>query len=103
MCADYGHAGSELVKLLFFIPNPCINPRRECDQQSRHNARIFFQTSELGPPPPTPSSAGECVPSPFGSGGDTLSCGRVGGVAPIRTRGQTLWYILQVCTVFFVV
>jgi hypothetical protein len=34
---------------------------------SRQNARLFLQTSELGPPH-TPPQAGECVPPPFSSG-----------------------------------
>ncbi len=44
------------------------------EKQSRQNARLFLQSSELGPP--TPSPAGLYVPPPFGSGGgDTLACG----------------------------
>ena len=40
---------------------------------------------------PTPSPAGECVLSSYGSGGGyTLTAGE-GGV-PIQTLGQTLWY-----------
>ncbi len=34
--------------------------------ESRQSTKLSFQSSELGPPPP--SHAGECVPFPFGSG-----------------------------------
>ncbi len=46
-------------------------------QSSRQSARIFLQSSELGPP--TPSPVGECLP-PFGSqGAPALTCGKGGG------------------------
>jgi hypothetical protein len=48
--------------------------------QSRQSARLFLQSSELGPP--TPSPAGGLCPL-FDSGGrDTLSCGTGGGGSP---------------------
>ncbi len=56
--------------------------------QSRQSYIGFFFSRPNWDPPPTPSPAGECVPSPFGSWGDTLG----GGWVPIWTRGQTLWY-----------
>ncbi len=41
---------------------------------------------------PAPSPAGECVPSPFGSGGwDTACRRRVGRGGPNLHEGQTLW------------
>jgi hypothetical protein len=59
---------------------------------------LFLQSSELGPP--TPSPVGECVPSPFDSGGGDTFARRRGGV-PIRTRVQTLWYICALWTIPF--
>jgi hypothetical protein len=40
-------------------------PTREAFPQSRQRAKLFFQSSELGPPAPLP--AGECVPHPGGA------------------------------------
>jgi hypothetical protein len=62
-----------------------------CKSQSRKSATLFLQSSDLEPPDPQGS-----VSSPFGSGGGggTFACGRGGGGVPIRTRGQTLWYVL---------
>ncbi len=73
----YGKAGGQFKKLpdLKSIPT---------------SARHFLQSSELGPPTPSPTS--ECFPYPFGSGGDTLASERGAGdcgEVPIRTRGQT--------------
>ncbi len=50
------------------------------------------QSSELGPSHPLTRRR---VCPPFGSGGHTLACEigvGEGGVVPIRSRGQTLWY-----------
>ncbi len=57
--------------------------------QSRQNARLLLQSSELGSPT-THSQASES-PS-FGSGGGTHSLGGEGVGVPILTRVQTLWY-----------
>jgi hypothetical protein len=50
--------------------------------QSIQSARLSFQSSELVPPTPLPSPAGECCSSPFESKErDTLAWGeRVGGI-----------------------
>jgi hypothetical protein len=67
--------------------------------QSRNSAKFFLQSSELGPP--TPSHAGECVPHLWFPGeGGALACERGGGVVPVRTRGQTLWYSRYTCIQF---
>jgi hypothetical protein len=72
--------------------------------QGRQSARLILQSSDLGPPPPTPLPAGECVPSPpplgFRGEGHTRLRERVGLGVPIRTRGQTLWYSRYVCTLW---
>jgi hypothetical protein len=55
---------------------------------SRQSARPFLQSSELGPPAPSP--AGKCVPPHLVAGwGYTLAlaCERGGGGIRIRTRG----------------
>ncbi len=54
-----------------------MHPTGEYQPQSRQSARLFLQSSELGPL--TPSPAGECVPlpPPFGPGG-THSLAREG-------------------------
>jgi hypothetical protein len=71
--------------------------------QSRQNARLFLQSSELGLSP-TPSPAGLCAPPPlFGSvWRDTLSCGRGGWRVLIPSRGQTLWYSRYICTLWLI-
>ncbi len=59
--------------------------------QSRQSAMLFLQSSELEPPAPPLSPAGDCVLLPFGSWGwHTRLRERRWGV-PVRTRGQTLW------------
>jgi hypothetical protein len=69
--------------------------------QNGQSARFFFlQSSEFGPP--TPSPAGECIlplTLRFRGGGvtHTLACGRGGGRGPIRTRGSSLWYCRYAC------
>jgi hypothetical protein len=78
--------------------------------QSRESTRLFLQSSELGPSPPTPSS-GEWGPPPpphqasvyppsplrfFGE--DMLACGREGGGGvPIR-KGDRHWYSRFLCS-----
>jgi len=64
-----------------------MHPTGEYQPQSRQSARLFLQSSELGPL--TPSPAGECVPLPLPlvPGGHTPLREKGGG-----TRGQTLWY-----------
>jgi hypothetical protein len=64
--------------------------------QSRQIAKRFLQSSELGPT--TPSPAGECLPSLFGSagGGGAHSYAEEGVVGGFQFgrgyRVQTLWY-----------
>ncbi len=68
----------------------CTVPGRHCTPRSRQSARLFLQSSELGPPHPQAS-----VP-PFGSGGgDTLACVRGGCGVLIQTGGThyaIAWY-----------
>jgi hypothetical protein len=69
--------------------------------QSIQSARLSLLSSELAPP--APSLASECCPPPFGSGGDTLVCGR-GGAGANSDEGteatdflvlyNILWYIV---------
>jgi hypothetical protein len=54
----------------------------------RQSTWIFLQSSELGPP--TPSPAGEVAPSPLVPGGAYSLVGEGVGGVPTRTRGQTL-------------
>ncbi len=59
-------------------------------QRHRVDRVLGFFSSRPKWDSPTPAPAGEYAPPPlFPGGGDTLACGRRGGV-PIRTRGQTL-------------
>ncbi len=61
--------------------------------QSRQSAHHFLQSSELGLPYPlTRRRVCTSPPTPFGSGGDTLTRGKGGGRVTIQTRGQKLWY-----------
>ncbi len=62
---------------------------------------LFLQSSELGPLPHH-LTCGECVPSAFDSGGDTLACGRGDGGPNSEEETDTvilyryiftLWYI----------
>ncbi len=49
--------------------------------------------------PPTPHPKARCPPPPPGSGGrGTLAGERGGGRVPILTRGHTLWYSVNICT-----
>ncbi len=61
--------------------------------QSRQRPRPFLQSSEFGPP--TPSPAGECVPPPFGSGGTHLLAGEGVGGVPILDEGADVLCDLQ--------
>jgi hypothetical protein len=57
--------------------------------ESRQSALGFFFPPNWDPP--TPSSAGECAPSPFGSGGRAHSlAGEGGGGVPIPTSGHAV-------------
>jgi hypothetical protein len=48
---------------------------------------------------PTPHPQAIISPLPFGSGGrGTLAGERGGGRVPIPTRGRTLWYSVNICT-----
>jgi hypothetical protein len=61
-----------------------------CEPQSRQSARLFLQSSELGPPSPL-THRRVCLP--LWCWGYTLACGRGGGEGvPILTRRPTLWY-----------
>ncbi len=83
---------AKIVKALLLFFTDVLLLYHLLSAQSWQSARLFIQSSELGPSP-TPSPAGECVPSSFGSGGeDILACGRGVEEVPSRTRGQTLWY-----------
>jgi hypothetical protein len=72
--------------------------QRGSTSQSRQDAKVFLQSSELGPPAPSP--AGECDHPPFGSGGGTYACGRGAGElgVPMPTRGKTRSYSKYICT-----
>jgi hypothetical protein len=76
-----------------------------CDSKGHRVDRVLgFFSNRPNCDSPTPSHAGECVPPLFGSGGDTLACGRAGwewGV-PIRTRRQTLWNSRFICALWVV-
>jgi hypothetical protein len=67
------------AKVVLATAGSLVTPVRTLNtEQSRQSAVLLLQSSELGPPIPSPAS--ECVPSPFGSGGYTLACGiRDGG------------------------
>ncbi len=57
--------------------------------QSIQSARLSIQSSELGPPAPSPGSEC-CCPLPFRSnGGHTFACGRRGGGTQFHRRD---WY-----------
>jgi hypothetical protein len=61
--------------------------------QSRQSTRIFLQSSEQGPPPPTlPHPQASVSPPPFGSaGGGLIACGRgVGFGGSNSYEGETL-------------
>jgi hypothetical protein len=55
--------------------------------QSRQSTNPSLQSSELGLPNPV-TRRRMCTPPPFGSGGDTLACGRGGGGVPTPTRDR---------------
>jgi hypothetical protein len=59
------------------------------DSQSRQSTKLSLQSSEMGPS--TPSPAGECVPPPFGSWGETDSLAgekEEGGGGPDSDEGD---------------
>ncbi len=65
--------------------------------QSRQSAKLFLQSSELGLPQPL-TRRRVCSPTPrFWGEGHTRWRRGVGRV-PIPTKGQTLWYSLDICT-----
>jgi hypothetical protein len=67
----------------------CLTP------QSRHSAKLFLQSSELGLPQPL--TRRRVCPPPCGSGGrNTLAGKRGDGRIPIPTRGHTLWYSIYI-------
>jgi hypothetical protein len=67
--------------------------------QSRQSAKLFLQSSELGLPQPL--NRRPVSPPPFGSGGrGTLAGERGGGRVPIPMRGHTLWYSVNICTLW---
>jgi hypothetical protein len=78
---------------------PLLDRRKECEPgrergggvQSRQSARLFLQSSEFGPPHPSPD--GESVPPPGSGGGG-------GGGGGTLWSGQTLWYSRCTCTLW---
>ncbi len=68
---------------------------RAQSSQSVQSARLSFQSSEFGPPPPREVSI---APPPLDSRWETHSLGGGRGLGdPILTKGQTLWYYI-LCT-----
>ncbi len=69
---------------------------------SRHSARLFLQSSELGPPSPHP----QAIVSPFlAPGGIHVlaregEAGPGGGGGPNSIRGDSHWYSRYICTLF---
>ncbi len=60
----------------------------------------FFSSRRIGTPP-TPRPQASVSPPPFGSGGrGTLAGERGGGSVPIPTRGHTLWYSVNIRTLW---
>ncbi len=59
--------------------------------QSRQSAKLFLQSSALGPLPPTPHPQASVPPSFCTGGRGTLAGERGVGRVPIPTRGHTLW------------
>ncbi len=66
--------------------------------QSKQSTRLFLQPSELGPSHLF-SRRQVCPPFGFWGGGGAHSLAGEG--VPIRTRGQTLWYAMYICTFTF--
>ncbi len=63
------------IRIRIRIRNPA---KKYCPRYiNRQSARLFLQSSELGPPTTLPTD--QCVPSPFFLGRDTLACDRGGG------------------------
>jgi hypothetical protein len=64
-----------------------VHPLEHSNAHSKTECSVFSPLIRIGTPHPLP--AGEFVPPPsFGCEGDTLTCGRRDGVAPIRTGRQ---------------
>jgi hypothetical protein len=70
------------------------------DPQSIQIARLSIQSSELVPP--APHRHASAAPAPFGSRGvgGRLVCGRGWRGEPIWTKGQTLWYLGLVSSLY---
>ncbi len=62
--------------------------------QRRQSARLSLQSSKLGPHPLTRRR----VRPPLWLRGEHIRLRERGRAAPIRTRGQTLWYSRYICT-----
>jgi hypothetical protein len=67
--------------------------------QSRQSAKLFLQSSELGLPQPL-TRRRVCPPPLVPGGRGTLTGERGGWRVPITTRGHTLWYSVNTCTVY---
>ncbi len=65
--------------------------------QSRQSARLFLQSSELGPPR-NPLTRRRVCPPPLIPGEGHTRLRERGWEVPIRTRGHTLWYNRYICT-----
>ncbi len=66
--------------------------------ENRQSTRLF--SSPLNWDQPSPSPAGECLPSTFGSGvgtGNTLTCGEGGGGGPNSDKGTDTVVLLVLC------
>ncbi len=98
-CCGLGFCGDHAF-LSGFYRFPCLRIRIQLGSaQNRQSAKIFLQSSELGPPHPL--SRRRVCPPPFGPGGEgTLGCGRGVGGVPILTRGHTLWCSLYISTLW---
>ncbi len=57
----------------------------------------FFSSSLIGTFP-LPHTQANVPPPPLVPGEGILACGRGSGEVPFRTRGQTLWYSMYICT-----
>ncbi len=89
-----------LIEILHLVPGFFVNSSKCISQwslwpQSKQSARLFLQTSKLGPPSPPPHPQASVYPTLVWGG--TIACGRGGGWAPIWSRGQTLWCSYVLC------